>query len=467
VGVPRRIVKFANNVVGRDDASFDIADPPHGTALLRELVEATPGLRYTRVFSQLTPDEIDDLIARAKLRNPGYEPAEFLTYYFAEPLAGNEGSEFDRVILSKRFRGIVNYLRLSLPGRPPVVDPTDDPYWVVQFHFHDAPLGTGAKRGWDHPSLGGAGEGFRMADVEVGFPVNHLDLPMNKIIKAGPPGPVTAYYADHATAVLGIVCAIDNTEGGVGGAPMINQALMCSNVVQGQISTADAILRAAKRLEAGEVILIEHQHEIVVDDPIGGSPVTVGVPAEYDEDVYKAICLATELGIIVVEAGGNGDGVIVPVDFDQLAVDDGTPFDPDKANFRKSDAIVVSAAEFDAVLKMNKRLPWAPYGNRVDCFARGVGIATTRAGGGRASKMISETFGGTSAAAAIIAATAIQVQGLVKAQLNKLLTPADMRSVFRDLNLGTTALPDMPPRLIGLMPDLKKIIDRLDTTGLP
>jgi hypothetical protein len=469
-GIPRRIVRFADNVVARDDASFDIANPPRGAAgaeLLRALVDATPGLRYSRVFSVLTPDEIDALIARARRRTPGYEPPDFLTYYFADPLPGHEAGQFDDVILSRRFREVVAYLRKSLPGRPPMVNP-NDPWFPLQRYFHDAPEGTGAQHAWDHPLLSGAGEGFSVADVEVGFPVKHTDLPMNKILRVGPPGPVTSYYADHATAVLGILCARDNTEGVIGGAPMLNQALMCSNYVGGQPTTGDAITRAMQKLNEGDVILIEHQDEIVVEDPLGGSPITVGVPAEYDEDVYEAICLATAAGIIVVEAGGNGDEGLVPVDFDQLALDDGAPFDPNQPKSRESDAIVVSAAEFCKVPNIgNLRLPWAPYGNRVDCYARGVGIATTRAGGGKPATLISATFGGTSAAAAIIAATALQVQGLVKAKLNTLLSPAEMRSLFRDASLGTPALAENPQRLIGPMPDLEKIVAKLDAAGLP
>ena len=471
-GIPRRIVRFADDVVAREDASFDIANPPRGAAggaLLRELVVATPGLRYSRVFSTLEPDELDKLVARAQDRTKGaYKPPNFLACYFADPVPGNQAGEFDRVIRSARFEKIVRHLRESLPGRPPsAVTPDDDPYWPVQYHFHPAPKGTDAEAAWKHASLGGTGEGLNFADVEVGYPVNHTDLPNAKIQKKGPPGPVTAYYADHATAVVGIICALDNAQGGIGGAPNVNQVLMCSNVVGGQIATADAIARAVRHLNEGDVLLIEHQQEITVDDPISGAPITVGIPAEYDHDVYDAISLATASGIIVVEAGGNGDEGVVPVDFDQLKVDDGSPFD-ESQDARKSDAIIVSAAQWEMVQKGNLRLPCAPYGNRVDCYARGVGVTTTRVGGdARASNRVSESFGGTSAAAAIIAATALQVQGLAKAQQGAPLTPAQMRSVFRDATLGTAPVAEAVPRPIGSMPDLKKIIDRLDTVSLP
>jgi hypothetical protein len=120
---------------------------------------------------------------------------------------------------------------------------------------------------------------------------------------------------------------------------------------------------------------------------------------------------------------------------------------------RDSEAIVVGAATPG---KRHQRIEGSNFGRRVDCYAWGGGVATT----GRGPDVVVGNFNGTSAAAAIVAGAAVVVQGIAKAYRGEPLKPETLRTLFRDPSLGTpSAHPDTD--LIGVMPDLKKIIPRI------
>ncbi len=128
-------------------------------------------------------------------------------------------------------------------------------------------------------------------------------------------------------------------------------------------------------------------------------------------------------------------------------------------NFFDSGAILVGARQ----AAVRARMPFSCFGNRVDCHAWGEGIVTTSSVAGPFGPYMGlnpiagdRGFGGTSGASAILAGTAIILQGIARAQ-GTLLTPTRMREILSgSFNTGT----DNPDN-IGVMPNLREAVIRI------
>ncbi|MBO7942455.1 hypothetical protein JTP77_042125, partial [Streptomyces sp. S9] len=105
---------------------------------------------------------------------------------------------------------------------------------------------------------------------------------------------------NHGTAVMGQLVADNN---GIGVTGLVDGARAhvtnAMNTERGY-DPANAILTAANALSAGDVILIEQQ-------AAGPSACNGYVPVEWIASVHAAIVTATNKGIHVVQAGGNGN----------------------------------------------------------------------------------------------------------------------------------------------------------------
>jgi hypothetical protein len=210
----------------------------------------------------------------------------------------------------------------------------------------------------------------------------------------------------------------------------------------------DVIVAALDR-PPGDVVLIEVQTRLPApyEDLLG--------PVEAHEPIFEAIAAATAAGVVVIEVGGNGtagptgEGGRAPaLDMDAIELD--TPrgrariFD---RTYRDSGAIVVSAS---TAKPAPRRLKSAPHGRRVDLFAWGERVFAPHASGGRTTGYRND-FGGTSAAAAIVAGAALALQSLAETELGH---PLDNRQLRRLLATGGTR-PAKGERPIGVMPNLR------------
>ena len=207
---------------------------------------------------------------------------------------------------------------------------------------------------------------------------------------------------------------------------------------------ADAIAGALPTLQSGDVLLLEIQKGLL--------------PTETDDADFDAIRLAVALGIVVVEAGGNGS-----FDLDSYT-DGGGNFvlNRGSADFRESGAIVVGAAL--SPLPHN-RADFSNFGSRVDCYAWGENVVTAGYGnldngGGDNTKTYTDSFNGTSSASPIISGAALIVQGMYEANTGSALPPLQMRALLSDPTTGTAQGGGVPGN-IGVMPDLRSIIETI------
>ena len=134
---------------------------------------------------------------------------------------------------------------------------------------------------------------------------------------------------------------------------------------------------------------------------------------------------------------------------------------------RDSGAIMVSACHANLASQGgHRRIGYASYGSRIDCYAWGESVVT--AGGGDFGpvagddRSYTDSFGGTSAAAAIIAGAAILVQEMATARGGPgPLGPTQMRRILSDPTTGTVVLAPTGKQKVGVMPDLTRIARKL------
>jgi hypothetical protein len=476
---PRVIVKF------RDDIRFpEYVDGAEKYVIKyrlgpwEELAEQFQGITLKRIYVSISPGQIRDLVARATHRDPDYQPPEFLNYY-----AIDVPPHLDAEALAKQLASwetVEQAYVQAPPAPPPTPAPVlNDQYFSAQGYLASTPDGIDAFYAWLQG--GGFGAGIRFADMEQGWTLNHIDLPPAAMPPAAIPlsGDNRAFFG-HGTAVLGILLATHNNQVGCAGiAPQATASVVSiwRNVGDTAPNYADAIMHQLSSLAFGDVFLLEAQ--------LGNPALKDYRPVETDSLSFNNIRLATALGVVVVEAAGNGG-----FNLDNVTDSAGKSFlkrrDANGAanpDFRDSGAIMVGASS-----RQTPHLRWdttthqstadaclAPesdfsnFGTRIDCYAWGECVETLGDGGqGNSTNNATPIFGGTSAAAAIIAGVAVLTQSIAAASPpNGPLSPGMLRTILNSGSFGTPlanpiyGTPSANPAadMIGVMPDLNKIID--------
>jgi hypothetical protein len=448
------VVRLAPDVSLSTEAAADMHDLSALSRLagfepLAAALEQSGRPDTARLITTLTP--ADSLALEARARERGSIPRGSITSYWR--VDARHVPDADE--LARRLRELpqVELVYRETSGSDPSVVAANDPLAVTQRYLDPPPHGINARWMWEQPH--GTGTSVRFVDLEQGWLFNHEDLPVLTAL-FNVPREVNPSSVNHGTGVLGIVAAVDNDRGIVGIAPALRSISVASHFRPWTSSSghvADAIQAVLPHLDAGDVLLIEWQ----TDDQM---------PAEADPAVWRLIRTASESGIIVVEAGGNGD-----LDLDNFA-----EFNPRDAD-SDSGAMIVGACH--AALNRNgghdrwldSRVPppirrASNHGARIDCHAAGEHVVTLGAtpAGPTSPPPVPKIddyradFGGTSAAAAIVAGAAALLQGMCKGVKNAPISPAVLRGLFR--TLGTPQGMGRPGN-IGVMPDLRKAAESL------
>jgi subtilase family protein len=461
--IHRVIVKFKDKVIGCEPDNMDkkfknFLPELRASNEWKALTNSFPGITIKQLITAMSQEQLLQLRNKAVERDPScmsYAPN--LLSYFVIPCPPSVNAENLAKALSSaetwKSRGVMKaYVegRLSLPM---IENPGKNPDWKLPDtgFLREAPRGIDAESAWKFKGGdGGQKEGINLqfVDIERNWDFTHPDLPpsngniINLICGTLDQGNVSA--TDHGTGVLGIVVGQDNNLLGLGVTPNVARISVASCLNGPELDIPNAIAEALKQMNDGDVLLLEMQ---IDRDGMQNLPV------EYDRHIFELIQSGTKTGKVIVEAAGNNR-----YDLDNLPI--ATSWLTRLPGADDSEAIMVSAAtstvphEVITVVDTNPPVRVHNFGTRVDCYAWGEDIYTTKSGG------TSQNFGGTSGAAAIVAGAALSTQGMAEALNGTRLSPSALRALLSDPS-GNTQSKDPPNDKIGVMPNLKWIRSQL------
>ncbi len=360
---------------------------------------------------------------------------------------------------------------LAVRAAPSVMGPsaeTTPDFTPRQGYLDAAPEGVDARYAWELP--GGRGAGVHVVDIEGGWDFEHEDLRVNKGgVIGGRPYP-ERYWRDHGTAVLGVVAGDANSFGVTG---------VCSDAKVSAVShrgrgSAPAIYDAVEALDAGDIVLVE-AHRPGPRFNFQPRPDQRGfIPVEWWPDDIAVIQYATERGVIVVEAAGNGAEDLDDPLYDQPAK--GFPrswVNPLRREVDTGSIFVGAGAPppgthgRDLHGPDRSKLEFSNWGSSLDAQGWGREVTTTGYGdlqGGDEHHAYTDGFSGTSSASPVVVGALGCVQGILRARGQPRLTPASARALLRR---GCSPQQDRPGApvervRIGGRPDVRRMLDALD-----
>ncbi|QFQ28765.1 S8 family peptidase [Bacillus thuringiensis] len=441
------ILKFKNeaNLPYQDGIEKFIKEEKQDPELIGILAEY-PNVTINRLFNSLNPKEIKNL--GKEIKDSDHISSNLLNYYIVET---QDDIDVQTLLTKIEKSSLVETAYLQEEEAPPAerlpnlsVNPYDEPRLTRQGYLEPAPLGINAPYAWS--IKGGDGKGTTFVDMEYGWLFNHEDLVNQKIELIS--GQNKSEHHDHGTSVLGIVSAEDNNIGGIGIAPKAKVKVVSQIRDNGNYNTADAILSAVNNMQAGDILLLEAQ---ATYDGYGDKNY---FPVEVKPDIFDAIRMGTNKGIIIIEAGANGGN-----DLDQFRDRNGKQvLNRNSPDFKDSGAIMVGAA---SARVPHKRSYFSNYGSRVDVYGWGNAVDTTDAKPSEfITNLYTSSFAGTSSASPIIAGAAASIQGIAKNNQGRVYTPRQLRDILSDSSTGTKSN-DPTSDKIGVLPDLKAILSKL------
>lgn len=406
-----------------------------------------PGVSMQGLFTSISPSGIAQLASQAKKMDPEYNAPDFFAYYM---LTCPAETDINDLLDFLRSNSNID-LAYAQPAviLPPGVDISSQVN-SAQGYLNPAPTGINARYAWN--IKGGDGRGkVKFIDIERGWLPQHKAVTVQTLPCTG----INDWrYEEHGIGVLGVIIMHPNNSGYTGITPHAIGYVISEWRHDGSHNLPDAILSAIDNLSFGDVLLLESQVYCHGKDDTAW-------PVETEDAVWQMIRLATALGIIVIEPAGNGNSS-VGSNLDQFTdAFKKRVLNCDSPHFKDSGAIMVAAS---SSLDEHSRLRYSNYGNRINCFAWGQNVRTAGSYpgfSGIVTNAYTNKFGGTSSAAAIVAGAAIAVQSIAEANGRRRLNPTEMRSMLSSECYGTPSANGSARDKIGVMPDLKKIIDQV------
>ncbi|SFN53029.1 Por secretion system C-terminal sorting domain-containing protein [Chryseobacterium oleae] len=432
---PNIYVCFSKNITSEKAAL--------GNPELAEFVK-TNGISFVNDFG-FSDRKLDEMIKDSRANGNSGESVEKLRRIFKVniPLQNNEDAEKLAHTL-ERFPE-VEYVSVmsSTPIEPPFVKAfvaTPD-LESLQTYLNDNP-GINAKYAW---SRGITGQNIRIRDVEYGFYKTHEMLSNQNSIQLEPgyspnAGLANNNYRDHGTAVVSILGSVKDNIGLSGAAYSASQIKGYMEWTTVGYNRASAVSRSINASQAGDIILYEMQ--------TGGKDGQY-CPAEYDSVIWDLTKAATDSGIIIIAAAGNGNQNLD---------------DPFYAAYRargNSGAIIVGAGSPNTT---HSKLSFSTFGNRVD--VQGWGSNVLAAGYGSYQKYDNDNnrtynyFSGTSSATPVVASAATLIQSYYYQTTGQYMTPAAMKNLL--ISTGIPQGGTVVNQKIGPFPNVKNAILQLE-----
>ncbi|ASK31804.1 hypothetical protein CEY12_17530 [Chryseobacterium sp. T16E-39] len=425
--------------------------------LINDVLRKNPSLRDFVKKNELSfvyeldfsPKKLDEMTEASKKNNNSGESVEKLKriYKVEAPVKDN-----DHIIkLAQNFENFKEIEYASILSNEPIVPPFINTFVATpnlesnQTYLLANP-GINVNYAW---SRGITGQNVRVRDVEYGFHKSHEMLVNQNAIQfesgvspnSSLTNPNSSYYGflDHGTSVMSILGSAKDNIGLSGAAYNAAEMKGFLEWTTTSYNRAAAVSRSINASHAGDIILYEMQ--------TGGQNSNY-VLAEYNNVIWDLTKAATDSGIIIIAAAGNGNENL----------DD--PFYSAYNARGNSGAIVVGAGSDTA---QHSKLSFSTYGSRVN--VQGWGQNVLAAGYGSWAKYDNDNnrtynlFNGTSSATPIVASAAILIQSFNYQQTGQYLTPVQMRNIL--INTGIPQGGNLATK-IGPLPNIKAAIEYLE-----
>jgi hypothetical protein len=334
-----------------------------------------------------------------------------------------------------------------------------------QGYLDAAPGGIDARFAWTEQ--GGSGSNVRIIDIEGAWRFSHEDLIQNQGGVVGGVQSTDLAWRNHGTAVIGEFGGDRNTFGITGTSPDAN---IRGISIFGGVGSGGAVRSAADMLSPGDIILIElhrpgprfnfQQRQ----DQMGY------IAIEWWDDDFAAIKYATNKGIIVVEAAGNGAEDLDDAIYNNRPNDFPTSWtNPFNRHNRDSGAILVGAgAPPPGTHGQNhgadrSRLGFSNFGALIDAQGWGREVTITGygdlQGGVNEDEWYTDRFSGTSSASPIVVGALACVQGVLRSMGKVPLSPGRARELLHLTGSPQQNEPGRPANQhIGNRPNLRQLI---------
>ena len=324
------------------------------------------------------------------------------------------------------------------PIEPPFdIPPTTDDFEPQQTYIGPDP-GVNMTYAWD---MGLSGEGMNIRDVEYGLNTEHEEFnEVNAYVADGmtiEPSLTTA-YTEHGTATFGVLYAHKGDYGVSGMAHSANEAVLYPEfTVENGYNRTYAVAQAIDNSAPGDIIIYEMQT---------GGPNGEYVPAEYTQTIWNLTKAATDTGIVIVAAAGNGN----------QNLDD--PMYASYMDRGDSGAIIVGAGTPNTA---HDKLGFSTYGSRVNVQGWGLNVISTGYGdlymiGGDFNQNYT-MFSGTSSATPIVSSCVIVLQSYYHDLTGNYLTSQQLRDILME-----TGIPQGAGGHIGPLPDMEAAINHIN-----
>jgi serine protease len=392
------------------------------------------------LVTSVAVDDLRDMVASAQFENPG-ESVPDPTLCFAIEVPDSVFPDPDTVatFLADSLFALSFVESADVEGfLDAAVNPTQNPQFSAQRYLAGGPTGTGAAAAW--AVTGGDGAGVNVGVLETSdYDRTHRDRPTNRFDVTPAHANPSSLELEHATTILGLIAAADNTLDCVGVVPSARIVFASgpensANLGQILVGVAfDRLMLLGVQLGRGDVINISSDIQAAT---VGG------VPIDAQPIIRSAIRLLTLRGISVVIAAGNGS---VPLDTAGVPLPD-------------SGAIVVGGVQAtNAGATTFQRHPISDFGAHVTCCSWASEVLTLIAPigpGAPTTGIFTGANAGTSLATAIISGVVAAIQGRARSH-GPALTPATVRNMLGNPAFGSNVVPGAG---VGPMPDLAKII---------
>lgn len=446
----RLIVKFTDDMLARMDAdgTLEVSGDTEDLAGVIDRHDITFGLNHTAPEPDLVRLEARALSATAILPAdlPGMlaartsDPSRESVLAAAQALQALPGVEF------------VTIESLDQPPPPPFMAAgsvvTED---LTAHQTYRGPQSSNIDAAAAVPGI--RGRHVRISHCEYSYDTEHEDLIGQVRLQTGFNNFVPQYAedTDHGTAALGIMTAADNGFGMTGLVPEADVWFYAdygtvNGLFQGRAATLAA---AAADSLPGDVIVAEMQDIRFA-------------PAETDAAVWLVTRTATDAGIHVVAAAGNGNRDL-----------DGADYTAYRAR-GSSGAIIVGAGGHRGLTGLfstaRGKMGFSSFGSRVDVQGPGENVATLGYGAlqrydNDPRRTYTAGFAGTSSATPVVAGLVAAIQSVALEAQARRLPPREMRNL-----LVATGLPQRPDpfnpmaadlQSIGPLPDVPAALNRL------